>query len=66
LPVGSTADFDIVIARRANCCSRKNFDRHQVVRLVVTKFIGMQRDIFTAEMRGLHRAPWLGDEGSRR
>jgi hypothetical protein len=27
LPVGSTADFDIVTARRANCCSRKNFDK---------------------------------------
>jgi hypothetical protein len=27
LPVGSTADFDIVTARCANCCSRKNFDK---------------------------------------
>ena len=27
LPVGSTADFDIVTASRANCCSRRNFDK---------------------------------------
>src|SRR3954451_16252138 len=67
VPVGSTADFDIVTARRANCCSRKNFDKaFKLFSCWVAKFIGMQPDIFTAEMGDLHRAPWLCDNGSRR
>jgi hypothetical protein len=66
LPMGSTADFGIVPQGAQTLARGKTFTRHQMFSSWVAKFICMQRDIFTAEMHGFDRTPWLCDDGSRR
>jgi hypothetical protein len=66
LPVGSTADFDIVTARRANRCSRKNFDKAPSCSVVgLRSSLACSGTSLPPKMRCFHRAPWLCDDGSR-